>query len=727
MVIIHETTGEIKFSPRAALMMHFIKQDYAKKVSVPVSMTHDMIAFDIHQVLERASIVSQVSDDEIKKLLEMLGKTLAHVDAVEVRQILAAYSLSEQQLDNVVSGMQNSIVKNMTNGSLQTVFLQLDYEKKLNYTNFLEAKSIDYYDIRKAIQLTQSLYSRLSLSESVEVVSGFITNELYTSPAITYIQYLHRMFYKSAGTQLPVNKGFILNKIYATLFDGEEFLTIEPKLEGSIYNVTGFNMDDDLKYADCMGAFMIALRTIMNLDSGKNITIDSFAEFAESFMWGPGQAVPMLPQDLGKVDIEACQRLLTKYWLYTVTSKVMEHESGITYGRFDNLLTDRKYSRNEAHEQILREGMFFASVAYDALLEVGQIMRSLSNDPGFYFPDMTSLKIRYISKFVNGMVDKLSNFSLEINNPKALYEPANLLSRPVSEAVTRSIPDIYFTDSQIRSLKTPIMGPDFSLLAFTKSEIISGSVLGSGSDVDPRLYYLATSLQAGYSITIPSPMADFGMDALIKGFAVRSMEDIVKTDLTDFLKSDYTIMYIMDYQDLADRLELPLPIAKTIFDKYSKKGAGALFGKLNSMSTVRLLIDPNLFPVYEVVESADNILITPYVAKYPAFTRCIVKSGTPGMDAFKVTGAPNYGVDPAGSFNPEDAKSKIKQANDDMIKEKNSRIMAQEEILKSKRLQESSKEVKAKKKLATNDKLPLPGLKEDADDAIDPKEEGGAK
>lgn len=614
-------SGDVKFSPQFLLLRQAILTEYSQKVSVPVSVSYEMIAFDVETILQRTALSSSISRDAIDKLLHLMGSTLGEISAEDINGILGGYDIPPAKIASVIKSIQDAIVKNMTSGSFSSIFHRLKTEESLTFKNFSKLSNLNQSDISAGIEAVQRLYTKLSFSEPAESIAEYITNVMFANPAIRLIQFMHRIFYQATGSQLSVNKGFVMNQIFTSLFKTDKYLEITPRLPGVLYDVEQYFFDDDLTYQDLLGVFMSGLRIIMNLPITPGPSNLSVADLTEDMLWGSGQQLPILPADVGSIETKRVDSMITKMWLWEMMSRMISHNTGVTQGKFEGILDARKYGRNDAFDTTIRSGIMFGSVLYDSLIAISQTAKTLVTDENIYYPTIHPRKRTKLNQFIFEYLKPFSSFQLTADNPRTLNDPANLMSAAASSAPSTEVPSFSFLDSQLRDLPTPFITPSFDTVAYLTNDIIQGSQYDAANNVDPRLWSFAKRAVATYFISMPNPLNELGFSKFVEGFAIKSVKDLTATDLSEFLKPYYQVIFVLDSLQLSQILEIPLAAANVIYKKYSPKlDTEIVLVKFNASAQVMVAIDAIKYPVYELHVNDQSLTAIPFVGRYPYFS-----------------------------------------------------------------------------------------------------------
>lgn len=624
--------GRVVYSPKALLASHWFNSIYPKTVSLPVGMTTSLVGFDFKSEFEKMDPLQNRSAASIDRLVKLMGKTLDHLSDEEMEVLLRKHGfkgLKSQEITEIVQQMRMKIRDTFTKSAIPSIVLR-DVLRQEGNKNLLQSLgSLGYGDVVGGVALVQELYGKFALSTSLDDVISYVTVNMTSNTAYKYVRSLYNIFQRTPGATIQARMSYVADTILKSTAD-RTFVKTEPMLDGIAYEISeiDFMGADDLTFIDSLVGFFMSMRSVMGLETNTGALSVSMDEFAREMVIGIGEFLPYLPQEFlqqSQPNFLNIQKLITDLWTLRVIERVASDDPGGTEARINNIMDARKYTRQDAYDEMIRESVTISSIMYESFLDVAAMFKDLATNRNVYFDDLTPKKQVQYSTFMFSYLERYKNYNIGTNHPRFLNEAAHVINHGFTFMASEAkwiVKDRYY-DGTKRFLVDP---NDFSYKELLKSPHVKGHYIDAPMGFDYRLINLAQDYKPSYSLTIAAPDVLASQDVFKIGLGMVPFQQVKDTGYYRYFLDFCSLEQIMTVEEFMQKFSVPMEIARAAW-----KGQ-MLYANFKSLNAVHLFWDSDVAPIYEMreVEGGETdgaYRMDPFVAEWPYMIDRVVMTG----------------------------------------------------------------------------------------------------
>jgi hypothetical protein len=619
MNVVHVSNGKVKHSPQSIFLSHTLRNTYSAKIPVPIDVVNDSVVFSLDKVLRKTEMFRTKSDEEIRRIVNLMGKTILSMREAKIDVILKEMGITDPDI-KLANMLESELSKAFSRGALQSMFYDLEPSAG-NIKELKQITNLSFADVSSAIELVQNLYGMFAVSESAEKIVGQIKDVLYPNPLFALANTMYNSFFLASGAQMQVNKGYVLNQLYDALNFGK-FLEFDEELPGLMYRLQTFPLLENMRYSTAIAGYFMCLRTIMGIPTSKKTKMD-FWSMVKNMHLGSGTTIPFIPSEIGDIDMKEAGDLITRMVVWRLMDRMTAREMGPTYGRFDQIINLRKYGRVEAYEKLFRRGPLLASYIMDAFVDVAAWLKMFVTDENIHFPEFNPVVKKKLNEFMFSYLDQFKTFSLPSDHPLFLHEAA-LLTNASVQNLGEGLPSFIYRDKVLNSTKMLMTDLNsFTMKGYLKNEIISGSVFDAPINMDWRYQNLASSGSPMYAMYLPNPALLVDRPMFTAGLSTHDLDKIQKFDLWNYFKLRGDVEYIQTPEEYSKVFSVPFDMAKRIM----KGRKNHSFFRFKDVTNAAYVWDEDQAPIYEIREISDDHIIPPFIAKWPYFSEVSIEQG----------------------------------------------------------------------------------------------------
>lgn len=603
----------------ASLPAMFINDYFADKfnvmVDVPVVTQKTLLVFSIERELEKRKEFASLSKQSYATLIGTVSSALASMDEGATKKAVkkAGVDIPDDILESVIYEVKKEVTKQISGAGVASILVNDVLQAKIDRVEPL--KDVKFNEILAALSRVQGLYGSFADSESLAKVGEQIQSMFTTEPVFAHVHAMMKTFTQHKSATVKARLTYALDTMYAHTF-GESIMDVETKISGMHYEIKQLNIFKDVKYRQVVCMYFIALRGMMGIgkaEEGESST-DLSSLIDHFIINAPGQ-MPALPKDLActTAEIKQVQTMFCRMWLLNLYHMILTNNEGQLSHQIHNVMEERKYTRNETWDGMIRDGITIASFIFESFVKTAAQFRDWAKDEKIYFATDNSLPYNLrlkLNKFVFQVVDGYNSF-LPMEHPRFLFNPAHIINYSTTTMGAQTI-QYFIPDAELRFSKAQwIITPELDRTLIYQNKTLSGSNLDVKIDVARPFLPLSQKITPKLGFTLTRP-ALFGGDITAAFLGIKSLKSIIEaTDIPGEIVRHAELVFIRDKSDLAEHFEIPVEMAEEIFT------GAEMYASLEKQSLMFITWDHAVAPVVEFSSLEENRSYVPFVAHWP--------------------------------------------------------------------------------------------------------------
>jgi len=600
-----------------------------QSISVPVAYEATLFVFDFRRELERAEMFRDSTRSSLRSVVQLLSRVINETSVENVKKVLQEAGVAEANNDDwvlqLVDRMQTGIYRSVTQGSLTPLMLK-DVLQRADFTSLLETfnQNMGYAEIEQILHAIQQFYGMFVQSDSTESVASYIHGQLASNPVYNFADGLYTIMDKIPGASSEAKLDYVMNKI-SSVTTGRPYLDYLPVIEGMVYEIHSSALMTDVTYYQLLHAFFRMLRSLMGVYTNPETVNVNIQDFVNMAVTGIGELLPFLPAEVPNEVPSRAEQLVVTLFHFHLTYRILLGQYGNLSARIEQVKDIRKYSRNDAYEQVIRDGITISSVIFESFLDTAALLKNMLQSDRILYVEMHPLQQKQVAEFVWNYLGKYKNFG-SLERSRFLNQPAHIINQSVPEGFVNF--DFFIRDEVYDSEQKIIVNPhDWSVTEYAKQKLVKGSSLDTPlpAGANTRLLSFAKDVQVDYVYrgNLPSLLDH---DLVIYSTRLVPLSKIRYVGMFRYLSQFGKIRYIHTPEQLSVVLGIPLEVAKAQFS------GDLMYFDFTEHKTIHYIWNHNEFPVYEegILDSAElSIYVTPFVAHYPAVLIDEIEVGDP--------------------------------------------------------------------------------------------------
>lgn len=621
--------GDVIMSPKAAFIALFYKTFSEVRVDVPVQVANSLILFDFEHQMQRFEELKLTSDKTVDTMMTFIARLLNDFDDKNLQDILKKRGIDTNDTDigSIVSRLRTRMLESITKSGLPSIIIKNSLERPEIMSQLRDAEMPDMMSLSSTIHGVQELYGKFALSAAASDIASFISVELNEKPGFALIRGIYKMFH-GPGVQAtaPGRLNYVLDTIM-TGFKEVPLVTFDEDKDvpGIRRHISGVNMlADGITYGDMMAGYFHCIRTIMGFEgTTEDVGQISLRDMVTTLTTGIGEFMPFVPSDVGDVSMDRIDETFSKMWFLFAIKRIATNDFGMTAGRIDRIKDQRKYTREDEFESIIKEGINVSSIIFDSYVDTAAFLRMMVEDESIKFENIHPTKRKQLTSFIFKISDNLKSTTVSIEAPNFLSSAIHILDHRFSPDVAEVgfIVKDSMNDMTVNSLydKTSLMMEQYAV-----NKHIQGSIIDMGiTELHPSLLNSlmnTNKIEVFYSIKTPNHALLAEFDVLREGVSILFLADVLNKakdkgkyhEIVDWLMGHSQFENIRDKYDFMDTFQLPIEMADALF-----KGKG-VYLRFNDVSSTTLTWDPMLAPIFETKNiDFNNYHIKPVLTHFP--------------------------------------------------------------------------------------------------------------
>jgi len=538
---------------------------------------------------------------------------------------------------------------------LKDVLQRADFSSLLDTFNV----SIGYAEIEQVIHAIQQFYGMFIQSDSTESVASYIHGQLAANPIYKFADGLYTIMDKIPGASSEAKVDYVLNKIGSVAM-GKPYIDYHPVIEGMVYEIHSAALTTNVTYYQLLHAFFRMLRSLMGVTTTPNTVKLKVQDFVNMAVTGIGELLPFLPAEIPNEVPTRAENLTVTLFQFHLTLRLLFGQYGTLAARIEQVKDTRKYSRNDAYEQVIRDGITISSVIFESFLDTAALLKNMLQSDRILYTEMHPVQQKQIADFVWGYLGKYKNFG-SLERSRFLNQPAHIINHSISEGFVNF--DFFLRDEVYDSEQRVIVNPhDWSVVEYAKQPIIKGSSLDTPlpENVNTRVLSFAKNVEVDYVYRANLPNL-LDHDLVVYSTRLLPLSKVRDIGMFRYLSQFGKIRYIHTPEQLAVTLRIPLEVAKNQFS------GDVMYFDFTDHKSVHYIWNHNEFPVYEegnLDPSELSIYVAPFVAAYPAVLVDEIEVGDKralGTPTRVVPGVPSTNGTVKGAISHEDDQERSSQ------------------------------------------------------------------
>lgn len=611
----HASRGKQMSSLPAMFISDWYREKFNVLVDIPVGTEKALLVFSLQTELKKKEIFQKMSEKSYLTLIQVVSSALGALDDKAMRKAIAQSGLDfdNDAVTSILTEIRKEVTKQISGAGIASILVNDVLQAKMSKVE--KIKDINFASIMDAITRVQDLYGAFASSASLAAVGEQI-GSMFQS--VSLIKHVHDVWVTMNRHKSATVKGrltYALDKMYENTF-GEEMLDMKTVISGMHYHVNDVKIVKDLKYRQVVCTYFVSLRALLGIETTEDNVAVKLSELLDHFLLHIPDQLPVLPQELSCTakEIKDGQQVFARMWLMNVYQAILTHDEGTLAHQINNVMEDRKYTRNESWDGMIREGITISSIMFSAYVKTGAQFRDWARDEDIYFMEDRNLthnvKLK-LNKFVFDVVQGY-NTLLSLEHTRFLHNPAHIVNYSESPRMGTDI-QYFIPDKEMQFNKVQWMINEQTLerTLIYKNKIITGTDLDVEMDISRVLLPMSYNITPLLGFTLARP-GIFAGDVSAAFLGIQSVEFLMSlTDIPGEILRASELVLIKDASDIAETFGISEEIAEMIF-----KGPG-MYASLARQSTMFMTWDFETAPVVEF--SAIDITkgYIPFCARYP--------------------------------------------------------------------------------------------------------------
>lgn len=594
---------------------------FERQVSVPVTMQTSMFVFDFKQTAERI-FGPDVSDDKLRRLIAMLAAATDKLDDDVIQQAFDELGISTSDdedgganIRDLSDKIRDHITSSIARSGISPLLFKDVLSGATESVQFEDFRNLNLAEITLAVETVQTLYSMFVRSSSVAEIAAFIREEFFNNKFLEMTRILLKTMNYESNASVMARTSYVLDETFRAIYD-VPFVEMSPKFTGKVYQIEDVFLPE-LNFAEMIGGVVISIRSLAGMPWSTEESTLKLDDVVTQMVTGVGQLSPFVPAEVGDIDIDRVSQFMERITLKHALERILTNDFGQFENRVMSVINERKYLRDDAYDEIIRDGVRCASILFEAFLDTGASMKYFALSDDIFYPEIHPVLQREIRDFTFNMLGEFKNFSLPMENPRFYNEPAHMINQTVSYDF--NLPEFVLSDDDRKNAKSFVLGAqDEEFLKVYTSGLDSGDIWDLDTvPIGRRMLNNADLVQPTYRYTFAVTNDILRSEAVRYTFGLIPYKDVVaKLDFAKDLLEKGTLKMFKSAFEMSMIMRMPLELAESMFEKYGDD----LFLDLTAHNDLLFYFAPELFKIREVKELGDKVnRVKPFIANWPAF------------------------------------------------------------------------------------------------------------
>lgn len=610
----HASKGKKMNSLTANFISKWYKENFNILVDLPVATQKSLLVFSLQRELKKRAQFQKLSNKSYMTLISVISSSLGSLDEKSMMKAIAQAGLDfkDEDVKSILTEIKREVTKQITGAGIASILVADVLQAKMSRVEPI--KEVSFSGVIDAVSRTQDLYGSFAQSQSLAVVGEQIQSMFQNVPLIKHIYDVWVSLNRHKSATVKGRLTYALDSLFESTF-GNPMMEMETMIPGMHYHINKVGIVEDLKYRQVVCTYFVSLRGLLGIEASEKGVAIKLSDLLDHFLLNIPEGLPSLPKDLAcsAAEMKQGQDVFSKMWLMNAYQMILTGDEGQLSHQISNVMEERKYTRNETWDVMVREGISIASIVFSAYIKTGAQFRDWARDEDIYFSNDAALphnvKLK-LNKFVFEIVQGYNSF-LRLDHPRFLHNPAHIVNFAEQ---TRVVDDTtyYVPDDQIKFNKAQwIITPDLERTLIYKNQKIQGTDMDLEMDVMRPLLPMALPIAPLLGFTISRPPL-FGGDISTAFLGIQSLKHLVsQTNIPGEILKQSELVLISDKTDLAETFDISEEIAEMIW-----KGPD-MYASLARQSIMFITWDHDTAPVVEMSSIDPSKLYIPFIGKYP--------------------------------------------------------------------------------------------------------------
>jgi hypothetical protein len=606
--------GDKLNSLTAMFLNGWYKDKFNILVDLPVTTTKTLLVFSIQTELAKREAFRKLSQKSYTALIDVVSSSLGALDDKAMRKAIsqAGLDLDSEAINSVLSDIKKEVSKQITGAGIASILVNDVLSAKMGRVE--QIKDISFSSIVESVSRVQELYGDFASGASLAVVGEKIKSMMTSVQLIKHVYDIWVTFNRHKSATVKGRLTYALDTLYESTF-GRPMVSLETQAQGMHYHVTSVDLLKNLTYRQVVCTYFVSLRGLLGIEQTEGEVSTKLSDLLDHFLLNTPDQLPTLPKELACTsgEMKEAQSVFARLWLMNVYEMILTHDEGQLSHQINNVMEERKYTRNETWDKMIKEGISISSILFSAYVKTGSQFRDWAKNENIYFsndPTISHNVKRKLNKFVFEVVQGYNTF-LNMEHTRFLYNPAHIVNYAENSGPGDEI-QYFIPDREMRFERAQwIIDENLNRTLIYKNQKIQGSDIDVSIDIKRPLLQMATAIKPLLGLTITRPTL-FGGDISTAFLGIQSVDKLMKTTIIPSeILAQSELVLIKDVVDFAQTFDVSEEIAEMCFVE------PGMYASLSRQATVFVTWDFETAPVVEFSSVEDSRDYVPFISRYP--------------------------------------------------------------------------------------------------------------